>query len=390
MARPRIVIVGGGFGGLSAAQALAGAPVDVTLIDRRNYHLFQPLLYQVATAGLSPARHRRADPRHPAQRSRTSACCSARSSASTASGATVDRRRPPRSPTTIWSLATGARHAYFGHDDWESVAPGPEDDRRRDRHPPPHPARLRAGRGRADPAERAAAADLRGRRRRPDRRRDGGRHRRARAQARWRHDFRRIDPARRAHRAGRGRRRACCRPFAERCRRSGAALARAARRRGAARHAGHRVRRRRASPIGDERIAAAHRHLGGRRHGVAARPNGSAPTSDRAGRVMVEPDLSRARPSRDLRDRRHRPRRSMRDGKPLPGVAPVAKQQGAYVARVIARAARRPSRAAPFRYRNYGNLATIGRKRRGRRLRLAQARRHRWPGCCGASCTSRS
>src|SRR5512135_504309 len=55
MARPHIVIVGAGFGGLSAAQALAGAPADVTVIDRRNHHLFQPLLYQVATAGLSPA-----------------------------------------------------------------------------------------------------------------------------------------------------------------------------------------------------------------------------------------------------------------------------------------------------------------------------------------------
>ena len=55
MARPRIVIVGAGFGGLNAAHRLAGAAVDVTVIDRRNYHLFQPLLYQVATAGLSPA-----------------------------------------------------------------------------------------------------------------------------------------------------------------------------------------------------------------------------------------------------------------------------------------------------------------------------------------------
>ena len=52
---PRVVIVGGGFGGLSAAKGLAGAPFEVTLIDRNNHHLFQPLLYQVATAGLSPA-----------------------------------------------------------------------------------------------------------------------------------------------------------------------------------------------------------------------------------------------------------------------------------------------------------------------------------------------
>jgi len=55
MVRPQVVIVGGGFGGLAAARALAGAPVDVTLVDRTNHHLFQPLLYQVAAAGLSPA-----------------------------------------------------------------------------------------------------------------------------------------------------------------------------------------------------------------------------------------------------------------------------------------------------------------------------------------------
>src|SRR6266496_4429864 len=55
MGNPRVVIVGAGFGGLSAAKALAGSPFDVTVIDQHNYHLFQPLLYQVATAGLSPA-----------------------------------------------------------------------------------------------------------------------------------------------------------------------------------------------------------------------------------------------------------------------------------------------------------------------------------------------
>ena len=60
--RPRVVVIGGGFGGLRAAQGLADLPVDVTLIDRRNYYLFQPLLYQVALAVLSPARYRPADP----------------------------------------------------------------------------------------------------------------------------------------------------------------------------------------------------------------------------------------------------------------------------------------------------------------------------------------
>jgi len=119
----RVVIVGGGFGGLAAAQALEGAPVEITLIDRRNHHLFQPLLYQVATAALAtseiawPIRH-------------------------------ILRRRPevttllatvtgidPKTHTVLLEdgstvtydsliLATGARHAYFGQDAWEAHAPG--------------------------------------------------------------------------------------------------------------------------------------------------------------------------------------------------------------------------------------------------------------------------
>lgn len=65
--RPCVVIIGAGFGGLSAAKALEHAPVRVTLVDRRNHHLFQPLLYQVATAGLSPSQIANPHPRHPAQ-----------------------------------------------------------------------------------------------------------------------------------------------------------------------------------------------------------------------------------------------------------------------------------------------------------------------------------
>lgn len=120
--RPAVVIIGGGFGGLSAAKALAGAPVDITLIDRSNHHLFQPLLYQVATAGLSPAdiaqpirgilRHQknvsvildevtRIDP----------------------AGRTV------HTPDLQFQydhliVAAGARHSYFGCDSWEQLAPG--------------------------------------------------------------------------------------------------------------------------------------------------------------------------------------------------------------------------------------------------------------------------
>src|SRR5262245_29389750 len=122
MARPRIVIVGAGFGGLSAAHGLAGADADVTVIDRRNYHLFQPLLYQVATAGLSPAQIAqpiRAILRHAAN---------VRVILGRVDG--IDRQRRTVQLTDreidydVLILATGSRHAYFGHDEWESVAPG--------------------------------------------------------------------------------------------------------------------------------------------------------------------------------------------------------------------------------------------------------------------------
>ena len=119
----RVVIVGGGFGGLSAAQALAGADVDVTLIDRRNHHLFQPLLYQVATASLStseiawPIRHilrKRSD---------------VRTLLGTVTGVDTAARTVTLEDGTLVPydsliIATGARHAYFGHDEWEQFAPG--------------------------------------------------------------------------------------------------------------------------------------------------------------------------------------------------------------------------------------------------------------------------
>ena len=120
--RPHIVIVGAGFGGLSAALALAGAAADVTVIDRRNYHLFQPLLYQVATAGLSPAQI--ASPIRAILRK----AANVRVILGRVTGIDKERRtvevdgRPIAYDHLV--LATGARHAYFGHDEWEAVAPG--------------------------------------------------------------------------------------------------------------------------------------------------------------------------------------------------------------------------------------------------------------------------
>ena len=123
MTRPRVVVVGGGFAGLAASRALARAPVEVVVVDRHNHHVFQPLLYQVATAGLSPADiaapirwilRRQANVRvllddvvgvDPAARR-------------------VDLRDSPPLDYAALIVATGVTHAYFGRDDWAAHAPG--------------------------------------------------------------------------------------------------------------------------------------------------------------------------------------------------------------------------------------------------------------------------
>lgn len=125
MAEPkhRIVIIGGGFGGMAAAQALAGADVDILLIDRRNHHLFQPLLYQVATASLSPSEI--AWPiRHILRHQRN-----ARVIMATVTGVDTAKKQVliedgPPEPYDSLIIATGAQHAYFGNDQWEAFAPG--------------------------------------------------------------------------------------------------------------------------------------------------------------------------------------------------------------------------------------------------------------------------
>src|SRR5262249_41268026 len=120
--KPRVVIVGGGFGGLSAAKGLADAPFDVTLIDRNNHHLFQPLLYQVATAGLSPA-----DIACPI-RSQFRDDLNVRVLMKTVTGIDIKqqtvRMEDDVLPFDILVLATGASHSYFGHDEWSRFAPG--------------------------------------------------------------------------------------------------------------------------------------------------------------------------------------------------------------------------------------------------------------------------
>ena len=116
------MIVGAGFGGLNAAQALAKAPVQITVIDRKNYHTFQPLLYQVATAGLSPGEI--AAPIRSILRSHKNI----EVLMAEVTGFDLDRRIVKTSeadiPYDYLIVAAGATHAYFGHDEWEPYAPG--------------------------------------------------------------------------------------------------------------------------------------------------------------------------------------------------------------------------------------------------------------------------
>ena len=120
--RPKVVIVGAGFGGLEAARALRRADVDITVVDRQNHHCFQPLLYQVATAALSPA-----DVAWPirhilrAQKNATVLMADV-------SGVDTAQKRVRTNygdlPYDFLVIATGAMHSYFGHDEWAPVAPG--------------------------------------------------------------------------------------------------------------------------------------------------------------------------------------------------------------------------------------------------------------------------
>src|SRR5262245_7725764 len=127
---PHVVIIGGGFGGLEAARAFARAPVRVTVLDRHNYHLFQPLLYQVATASLSPgdvASPIRWVLRHQPNVTVLLAEANAIDTLQRRvllSGAAADTSAESFLTYDYLILATGAAHAYFGHPEWATRAPG--------------------------------------------------------------------------------------------------------------------------------------------------------------------------------------------------------------------------------------------------------------------------
>ncbi len=354
--RPRVVIVGAGFGGLEAARALARADADVTVIDRRNYHLFQPLLYQVATAALSPAEI--AWPiRGLLSQQRNARVVMCRVTGIDREDRAVLTDDGRRFAYDYLVLATGARHAYFGREDWAGVAPGLKkvDDATGIR------ARVLTAFERAetcdDPAERdrlltfvvvgagptgvemaGAIAEL---------------ARRALAR-----DFRHIDPkATRTVLVEAGPR--VLPAFDPRL--SEKAKAQLER-------LGVEVRLR--SPVTEcsaEGVCVGGEAIGARTivwaAGVMASPAArwlGAP-ADRAGRLLVAPDLSvPGHPGvYAIGDTVSLPGA---DGRPVPGVAPAAEQMGRHAGRAIAaRIAARYRGAQAFRYRDEGSIATIGR-----------------------------
>jgi NADH dehydrogenase len=347
---PAVVILGCGFGGLWAAQGLRKAPAEVTVVDRTNYHLFTPLLYQVATAGLSapdiaaPIRHILA-----AQRNTTVLLGNAES-------IDVDARKMRLAdggeiPYDQLIVATGATHSYFGHDEWAPYAPGLKtlDDALEIRsrvllafeHAEREP----------DPAKRAAwltfvvvgggatGVELAGTLAEIARQTLAG-------------EFRRYDPRNARVVLVEGTDRVLPpypRDLSEKARLQLERL-------GVTVWLGKLVTGVDAEGvrIGAERLDAKTVLWAA---GVASSPLGRSlgVPLDRAGRVAVEPDLSvPGHPEIFVVG-------DLASVEGVPGIAPAAKQMGAHAARnVVNRLAGRPT--VPFRYRDYGQLATIGRK----------------------------
>ena len=353
--RPQVVIAGAGFGGLQATKALAKAPVDIALIDAYNHHCFQPLLYQVATAALSPA-----DVAWPI-RAIVRAQKNVRVIMARVTGIDVQARRVHTSeidlPYDYLVLATGSTHSYFGHDDWAPFAPGlkhiadateirrrfllaferaevVEDETER--------ARLLTfvivGGGATGVEMAGAIAEV--------------------ARRTLRHDFRRIDP--RNSRiilleAGPRLLPTFPQPLSDYATRSLQSM-------------GVEVELNRAvtgcdaqgvSLAGDRIEAATVMWAAGVVASPAAQWIGAE--HDRAGRIKVNADLSvSGRPeifavgdTASIVDR---------EGKPVPGIAPAAKQMGSYAGKVIAARVLGQPAPPPFAYRHLGELATIGRK----------------------------
>jgi NADH dehydrogenase len=353
-ALPQVIIIGGGFAGLDAAKRLKNVECDVTVIDRYNHHVFQPLLYQVATAGLSPGDI--ASPiRWILRKQRRLRVLLATVERIDSQAREIHLDRGERLKYDYLIVAAGAAHSYFGHDEWSANAPGLKtlDDalaiRRRlllafeeaEREPNPvYQRRLLTfvliGGGPTGVELAGALAEI--------------------ARHTIRYEFDTVDPAiARILLVEAGP--TILPAFPDDLRNS---ARRVLQRLGVEVREGQAVTKVEdgAVWIGDERVDA-HTILWAA--GVAAAPisRDLGPHLDRAGRVIVEADLSAPGHSGvfvagDLASFSHQ------TGKPLPGVAQVAKQQGAHAAANVARRiAGQPT--TPFRYIDPGNMATIGR-----------------------------
>ena len=358
----RVVIIGGGFGGLKAAVKLRRPSVEVTLIDKRNFHLFQPLLYQVATGQLSPA-NIAAPLRSVLRRRRNCRVWLGEVVEIDVANRAVRLRDGAEAPYDTLVVAAGSRHSYFGRNEWEALAPGLKtiEDATEMRH------RVLDAFERAertiDPSERNAlltfvivgagptGVELAG----------------ALSEVAWhtlKHDFRSINPSEAQIllvEAGPKPLEIYPEPLIEAAQRDLARL-----------HVTLRTNTR-VTQIEPEwvtldaggTIEQVHAHTVLWAAGVQASPLGkqlAAATSlvtDRAGRVPVQPDLTIAGHPEiivigDLANC------AGENGKPLPGLAPVAMQQGEYAARLIDNRLE-GHQTAPFRYRDWGSMAVIGR-----------------------------
>ncbi|QDU91157.1 NADH dehydrogenase-like protein [Pirellulimonas nuda] len=359
--RPKVVIIGGGFGGMAAAKKLRRVDVDVTLVDRRNFHLFQPLLYQVATGALSPANI--AAPLRWIFRKQQN--CDV--VLGEVAGFDLDQKRvrltDQELPYDILIVAAGSGTSYFGHDDWPALAPGLKtvedatETRRRifsafeaaEREDDPDRRRawltfVLVGAGPTGVELAGALCEI--------------------ARHSLKHDFRRINPAEaRVLLIEAGPR--VLPAFPEDL---SAKAEQSLRRLGVTVRTGVMVTGIDEQGVDvrsgdqDERIEA---HTVLWSAGVRAAPladrlaSAAGLEQDRGGRLAVEPDLTLpGRPEvlviGDMASFKH-------DGpKPLPGVAPVAIEQGRHAAAQVKRFLRGEP-LAPFKYRDPGSIATIGR-----------------------------